>query len=129
MYLLDTDIIVGLFREDAAAVSFIEKKEHEQLLLSTLSLAELYKGAYQSVNKEVQLRLIDKLLLFLRVMPLDKKACRIFGENYAYLSSKGRLTQEKDLLIAGIAIANDLVLATRNKKHFENIPGLKIEQW
>ena len=31
-----------------------------------------------------------------------------------------------DLLIASSALCNDLVLATNNLKHFENIPDLKI---
>lgn len=129
MYLLDTDAIVGFFREVPAAVSFIKSREHEQLFLSTLSLAELYKGAYQSVRKDVQLQRIDNLLLFMKLIPLNKKACALFGEQYALLSAKGKPTQEKDLLIASIALANGLMVVTRNTKHFENIPDLRIEQW
>ena len=37
--------------------------------------------------------------------------------------------QVRDLMISSIAISKDLILVTRNKKHFENIPGLKLEQW
>jgi len=31
-----------------------------------------------------------------------------------------------DSLIAGIALANQLPLFTRNRKHFEKVPGLKL---
>lgn len=34
-----------------------------------------------------------------------------------------------DLLIAGIAIENDMILVTNNERHFGRIPGLKIENW
>jgi len=34
-----------------------------------------------------------------------------------------------DLLIAGIAIENDMTLVTHNMKHFSRIPGLKLQDW
>ena len=34
-----------------------------------------------------------------------------------------------DILIAGIAISNDLVLITNNLKHYEPISKFKIEKW
>ncbi len=33
------------------------------------------------------------------------------------------------ICIAGVAIENELILATNNEKHFSRIPGLKIENW
>jgi tRNA(fMet)-specific endonuclease VapC len=34
-----------------------------------------------------------------------------------------------DLLIAAMALANDLVLVTHNMKEFGRIPGLRWEDW
>ena len=34
-----------------------------------------------------------------------------------------------DLIVASIAIANDLTVVTHNTKDFANIPGLRIEDW
>jgi tRNA(fMet)-specific endonuclease VapC len=34
-----------------------------------------------------------------------------------------------DLLIAGIALDQGLVLVTRNRRHFERIDGLTVEDW
>ena len=34
-----------------------------------------------------------------------------------------------DILIAGIALSNNLVMVTDNTDHFERIAGLKIENW
>lgn len=33
------------------------------------------------------------------------------------------------ILIAGIAISNDMVLITNNTKHFGKIDGLEIDNW
>jgi len=34
-----------------------------------------------------------------------------------------------DALIAATAMAHDAILAPANKRHFENIKGLKLEVW
>jgi tRNA(fMet)-specific endonuclease VapC len=34
-----------------------------------------------------------------------------------------------DMLIAGIALARRATLATRNLRHFEQVPGLRLENW
>ncbi|HWG47771.1 MAG TPA: type II toxin-antitoxin system VapC family toxin [Gemmataceae bacterium] len=48
-----------------------------------------------------------------------------------------RLRQDKklkrigraDLLIASIALANRAILASRNLKHFRQVPGLQVANW
>jgi len=39
------------------------------------------------------------------------------------------MVDDIDLLIAGIAIENEMILVTNNEKHFRRIPDLKIENW
>jgi tRNA(fMet)-specific endonuclease VapC len=48
---------------------------------------------------------------------------------YADLRKKGTPLDDIDLLIAGVAIANNLVLITHNQKHFSKIEGLELENW
>jgi tRNA(fMet)-specific endonuclease VapC len=36
---------------------------------------------------------------------------------------------DADIMIASIAIANNLTLVTNNEKHFNRISQLKIENW
>lgn len=129
MYLLDTDIIIDFFNNDNSIVKNIEKRKNIPLYINSLTLCELYRGAFLSSNPEEEQKNIFKLLMNTEFISLDKKACKIFGESNAYLSKIGKMTQEIDLMIASIAISKDLILVTRNKKHFENIPQIKIEQW
>jgi tRNA(fMet)-specific endonuclease VapC len=35
----------------------------------------------------------------------------------------------RDLKIASIALANQLIVVTRNRRHFGLVPGLTIEDW
>ena len=45
------------------------------------------------------------------------------------LSMDGHLIGPNDMLIAAIAMANDVILVTHNQKEFGRIPGLRLEDW
>jgi predicted nucleic acid-binding protein len=48
---------------------------------------------------------------------------------YGELRRKGITIGSLDLLIAGIAIDNNMVLITNNTKHYSVITGLRISNW
>ena len=47
----------------------------------------------------------------------------------AHLEQAGTPIGPIDTLIAGIALAHDLTLVTRNTREFERVLGLKLENW
>ena len=51
----------------------------------------------------------------------------VFGRLSAQLEAKGEMIGFKDLQIASITLSNDLILVTHNKKEFQRIEGLKLE--
>lgn len=63
------------------------------------------------------------------VLPLTTDSTTISGDIYAKLRKKGTPVDDIDILIAGIAITNDLVLVTNNHRDFEKIEGLEIVDW
>jgi tRNA(fMet)-specific endonuclease VapC len=60
---------------------------------------------------------------------LTEGSAKIFAELYSNLRQEGQPLDDIDLLIAGIAIENDMTLVTNNEKHFERIEGLNTENW
>jgi len=62
------------------------------------------------------------------VLYFDNKALIKASEIYASLKKKGKLIDERDLMIGAICISNNLPLATLNKKHFNRLKqyGLKM---
>jgi tRNA(fMet)-specific endonuclease VapC len=36
---------------------------------------------------------------------------------------------DADIMIAAVALSNNLILVTNNEKHFNRIPDLNIENW
>ena len=90
---------------------------------------KLYYGAYNSKYKEKNLTNIHILAEKISILNFDDKSARLFGEIKSYLKNKGLPILDADIMIASIALANDLILVTNNTSHFERIPDLKIENW
>jgi tRNA(fMet)-specific endonuclease VapC len=50
----------------------------------------------------------------------------IFGRTRSGLRRAGQLIPDLDLLIGATALHHDLILLTRNRRHFTHIPGLRL---
>ncbi len=48
---------------------------------------------------------------------------------YAVLRNIGQTVDDVDLLIAGIASANGFTVVTNNRRHFDRIEGIAVEDW
>jgi len=53
------------------------------------------------------------------VLHFDNRAMIKASEIYAVLRRKGKLIDERDLMVGAICLSNNLPLATLNKKHFD----------
>jgi tRNA(fMet)-specific endonuclease VapC len=128
MILLDTNVVVAFLNGDKSILKRI-RVEIDEIGLSTLVVAELDYGAKVSQRSEDNLEKLYRLLEIIQVVPFDIECAKIFGTIKSKLRSLGKPTGEVDALIAATAMAHEATLVTTNKKHFENIEGLKIEVW
>ena len=53
---------------------------------------------------------------------------RRFAAVRGQLRRDGNLIGDMDLLIASTALVNNLTLVTRNRRHFDRVPGLELYQ-
>jgi tRNA(fMet)-specific endonuclease VapC len=70
--------------------------------------------------------------LFLQQLPLlawTSEAADQYGQLKANLKLAGAPIGELDTQIAAHALAEKLALVTHNTKHFENVRGLRLEDW
>lgn len=128
--LIDTDILSLFLRGDPNVVKHAEKyvNEHQTLSFSIITLYEILSGLkYKDARK--QLNLFEELASYSNILPLTRESVEISANIYADLRSKGDLIDDADILIAGIAMANSLDLATHNRSHFDRIEGLKVWDW
>ena len=130
MYCLDTDIIIEFLRGDKDIIKNIKKISASQpLFFTSLSLSELYKGAYLSSQSEKEIENINRLLEYFELITINEKTAKIFGMKYVELLKKGKKTQDFDLLNASIALTYHFVFVTRNRKHYVFISDLILESW
>ncbi|MGH2583877.1 MAG: type II toxin-antitoxin system VapC family toxin [Dehalococcoidia bacterium] len=59
------------------------------------------------------------------VLPFDAVSAGIFRS----LLEQWLRTGTQDLQIAAITLSHDAILVTRNRRDFERVPGLRIEDW
>jgi len=129
-YLLDTDIVIYWLKDKFPQINKkILSISEDRIFISSISVAELYFGAYNSTRKEENKQLIDDLLEKMNILNFDNNAANCFGEIKSSLKKQGKIICDSDLFIAACAISNDLLLVTNNEKHFQRIEKLEIENW
>jgi len=128
MILLDTNVVVAFLNGDKPVLRRI-KDEIDKIALSTLVVAELDYGAKVSRKSKENLENLYRLVDVVQVVPFDIECAKLFGTIKSKLRNLGKPTGEVDALIAATAMAHEAILVTNNKKHFENIEGLKVEVW
>jgi tRNA(fMet)-specific endonuclease VapC len=127
-FLLDTNIVSAHLRRPAGlSHRFIQHSG--RLTVPTLVPAELYAWAYGRDNPTPVLDRIRSLLGEVRVLTFEEDAAERFGMIQNHLLRKGITVSPVDLMIGSVALVNDLTLVTHNTKDFENIPGLRLQDW
>src|SRR5208283_6178000 len=106
-----------------------EDKAESTVAISTVVLAELYSGAYKHPNPSRLLALIADLLQEVAVLDFDSGCAEQFGKVQGGLLRQGIMVPETDLMIASVALIYDLTLVTHNTADFQNIPGLRLDDW
>ena len=125
-YLLDTNIVIGLFAGDAAILQ--QLTQADAILVPSIVLGELYYGARKSSRVAENLARLDALVALIPVLGCDMRAARRYGEVKDQLRRKGQPIPENDIWIAAIALAHGLTLVTRDA-HLSQIESLAISAW
>lgn len=127
-FLLDTDTCSAHMRRPSRlAHRFIQYTG--QMAISSVTLAELYAGAYKHSQVRRLLMLIADLLQEVDVVDFDAVCAERFGQIRGTLLQQGISVPTTDLMIASGALVHNLTLVTHNAADFRNIPGLRLDDW
>jgi tRNA(fMet)-specific endonuclease VapC len=99
--------------------------------LCSVVLAELLYGAYRggAAHLALNLALVEQVRLDYASLPFDDRCAEEYGRLRAQLTTWGNVIGPNDLMIASIAVANQLTLVTHNTAEFSRVAGLTIEDW
>jgi predicted nucleic acid-binding protein len=123
MMIADTDVLIDYLQGKGETADRIALEiEHAQLFTTAVTRFELLAG----VKSPRQEKLVTQLVEALPCLPLDSTAADRAAEVRRSLERRGQSIGMGDSLIAGITLANKGILLTRNRQHFERVPGLSL---
>ncbi len=125
-YLLDSNIIVDIFRGEAKAISRVKKLS--VIRVSVITIGELHYGAKKSNQTPKRESEIKQLEEMVNILDITKSTAKIYGQIKDQLRAKGKPIPENDIWIAATVMEHQLTLLTKDK-HFENVEGLVIEEF
>ena len=128
--LVDTDILSFYFKGDSKVFDKFNDylKEFDVINVSIITYYEIL-GGLKFKKAERQIKEFEEFVSNNTIIHISEQSAKLSGDIYADLRQKGITIGTSDILIAGIAIENELTLVTNNERHYESIKGLKIENW
>jgi tRNA(fMet)-specific endonuclease VapC len=90
---------------------------------------ELIYGAEKSSSPERNLAVVEGFSARLEVLSYDEMAATHTGQLRAELALNGTPIGPYDQLIAGHARSRGLIVVTNNRRDFDRVAGLRVEDW
>jgi tRNA(fMet)-specific endonuclease VapC len=99
------------------------------MAIPDVTLFELCYSAEKYAEPATRLTIIDAFVARLNLLPFDSRAAQHAGQIRAALERTGWSIGAYDLMIAGIARSQGLMLVTNNMREFERVEGLRVDSW
>ena len=130
IYLLDTNSCIGYLNGRSIGVlRRLQALPSQDVAVCSVVKAELFYGSMRSNNPARSLTQQQDFLNRFISLPFDDQSALIYGQIRAQLAASGTPIGPNDLLIASIALANNLILVTHNTREFSRVEGLRLEDW
>jgi tRNA(fMet)-specific endonuclease VapC len=121
--LADTDVLIDYLNDRPPVSDQVARLiQAESLQTSSVNCFELLSGARPGKRGDQVRHFVENI----PVLPLDLAAAKKAAAIRQSLEGSGNTIAMADSLVAGIALANNLPLLTRNRRHFEAVEGLRI---
>jgi predicted nucleic acid-binding protein len=135
-YLLDTNVLSERLRQrpDPAVVGWLDAPERRHCVVSTVTFGEIQKGVLKlepGRRRSLLERWLDEVPLQFgeRVLPVDTPVARAWGGIAHHSRRTGREIGVADGLLLATAVVHELVVVTRNVRHFQDRGVLVLDPW
>jgi predicted nucleic acid-binding protein len=130
---LDSGVLIDAERsaKPVSALLAMLRDEHgeTEIMLSTLTVIELEHGLHRAGTPELARKrrdYLDTVFAAIPVEPFTKEMAQLAAKIDAESKQAGHPIPFADLLIAATALHLGYAVGTRNLRHFQMIPGLKV---
>jgi predicted nucleic acid-binding protein len=137
MIILDTGVVSGAMRprSDIALIGWLDRQPRTSVWSTSISVLEIRFGiallplGSRRTRLERAFERVMDVMIEDRIMPFDTRAAEETAILMADRRRAGREGELRDTMIAGIAIARHATLATRNVRHFADLPVPVVDPW
>lgn len=135
-YILDTDHVTLFQYGHPIITARVLQMDEGSIFTTTVTMEEQLEGRLAVIRQAAtkpqylarayeNLRRTHQYFCAVNLLDFDDRATTIYLE----LRSRRIRVGSHDLRIAAIALANEMIVVTRNRKDFEQVSGLGIEDW
>lgn len=129
-YMLDTNIcIYAIKHKPPEVIKNFLKHNPDDICVSSITYGELMHGMEKSQTVERNRAAITLFLSSISILSFDDYAAEEYGKIRAELEQKGTPMGPMDMLIAGHARSERLILVTNNTREFFRVENLEVENW
>ena len=132
MFLLDTNIASEIVKRtpDAKVMVRLNGETAASLHISSVTVFELRFGAARSA-KPASLwgRIQRDIISRFQALPFTDQDALTAAGLMAPLVGSGQHLALQDIWLAGVPFGRDLTFVMRNRRDFDRVPGLKVENW
>lgn len=131
MYCLDTDVLSAVIKRDPPLhlIRRLARTPAAEQATTSVTLGELLYGVARRESPQLSARVREFIASAGLIFAFDERAAEHYGPLRAALEKRGDRLAEADLRIASIVLARDATLVTGNVRHFQRVPGLRVENW
>jgi len=132
VFLLDTNIVSELVKRipDARVLARLNREPPATLYLSAVSVFELRFGAARAARPAALWARIERDIVGrFQTLPFTVQDAMAAADMMAPLVGGGQNLSVQDIWLAGVATNRGLTLVTRNRRDFDRVPGLRVENW
>ncbi|MDR1158153.1 MAG: type II toxin-antitoxin system VapC family toxin [Oscillospiraceae bacterium] len=128
-YMLDTNTCIFMLKHVPHVLSVFESKKNDDVTISSIVLAELEFGVYNSQSYEKNRNALIAFLSVVAVHSFDGTSAAEYGRINTVLRGRGTPIGIMDMLIAAHAKSMRATLVTNNTREFSRVDGLALEDW
>lgn len=127
--MLDTNICIYVMRDRHPLPKERFLSHEGRLCISSITVGELAYGAEKSSRRAQNLDELDSFLSRVDVLDFDEAAARHYGQLRSELERVGTPCGAFDVQIGAHARSKGLIVVTNNRREFDRMPGLRVENW
>ena len=135
LWVLDTDHVSLYQRQHPVLIQRVDSFNPDEIAVTVITCEEQMYGRLNRIRKAKSVDVLISAYANLRAIWDYYRTVNLLNFNQEAYNCYAELIRQRirigtqDLRIAAIVLVNHGILVTRNRRDFERVPGLRIEDW